>query len=110
MQIELTRLLDALPGLVWAMDAAARVELVNQRWSEYTGLTAQQLLGAGWQCAVHAEDLSLFQDCWAAIRAGGNTGEVEVRLRRADGEYRWFVLRLAPLDDPRGGAPKWCGI
>lgn len=104
MQIELSRLVDALPGLVWAMDADGRAELVNDRWREYTGLTSEQLLGEGWRSAVHADDLPLLHDTWAAIRATGDVGEIEVRLRRLDGEYRWFALRLAPFDK------RWCGI
>lgn len=104
MQTEPDRLVDALPGLVWAMDAQGHADFVNRRWCEYTGLTSEQLLGDGWRSAVHADDVQLLIDAWAIICVAGHEGEIEVRLRRLDGEYRWFALRLAPLDD------KWCGI
>ena len=104
MQTEPNRLVDALPGLVWAFDADGHADFVNRRWCEYTGLTSDRLLGDGWRSAVHADDLQLLHDAWTVIRSSGNEGEIEARLRRFDGEYRWFALRVAPLDD------KWCAI
>ena len=110
MEIEFDRLVDALPGLAWIALPNGEAEFTNQRWSEYTGLPLDEAIGAGWLSAVHPEDVSHFLDRWRSFLASGQAGEVEVRLRRRDGVYRWFNFRASPIADASGKIVRWCGI
>jgi PAS domain S-box-containing protein len=85
-------------------------DFVNQRWSEYTGFGRSEVLGDGWQAAIHPEDRSSFLESATAIRRSEVGGETEARLRRRDGEYRWFAFRFAPIANKRGRTVGWCGI
>src|SRR5690349_18529171 len=110
MDIELSRVVDALPGLVWTALPDGNVDFLNQRWCEYTGLSATDARGQGWLAAVHAEDLPELLERWRSVLTSGEPGEMEARLRRSDGEYRWFLLRACPLADASGQLVKWCGM
>jgi PAS domain S-box-containing protein len=116
MENELSRVVDTLPGLVWTALPDGRINFLNQRWCEYSGLGVEETLGVdeahgpGWQTAIHPEDLPGLVERWQSIRASGEPGEMEARLRRFDGEYRWFLFRTCPLVDTSGLVVKWCGI
>jgi PAS domain S-box-containing protein len=110
MDIELSRVVDALPGLVWTALPDGNVDFLNQRWCDYTGLSAADARGQGWLAAVHAEDLPELLERWRSVLTSGEPGEMEARLRRSDGEYRWFLLRACPLADASGQLVKWCGM
>lgn len=109
-QNDLSRVVDALPGLVWTALPDGDIDFLNQRWCEYTGLGVEEARGRGWQAAVHPDDLHLLLERWPSEMAGGKRGEMEARLRRSDGEYRWFLFRTFPLLDAAGQIEKWCGI
>jgi PAS domain S-box-containing protein len=110
MENDLSRVVDALPGLVWTALSDGGVDFVNQRWCNYTGLGVGEACGQGWQTAIHPEDLPELLDRWPGILASGGPGEMEARLRGVDGAYRWFLLRISPLADASGQTVKWCGI
>jgi PAS domain S-box-containing protein len=110
MENELSRVVDALPGLVWTARPDGYVDFLNQRWVEYTGLRVDHSYGEGWQAAVHPDDLPRLIDGWRAILASGEPHEIETRLRRVDGAYHGFVFRTCPLADASGQVAKWCGI
>jgi PAS domain S-box-containing protein len=110
MQTELGCVVDTLPGLVWTALPDGRIDFFNLRWCEYTGLDAAEACGSAWQAAVHPVDLAALLQRWQAILASGEPGEMEARLRRFDGAYRWFLLRTSPLTDASGKVVKWCGI
>ena len=110
METELSRLIDALPGLVWTALPDGRADYINLQWSEYAGMRLEEAAGWGWQSAVHPEDLGHLLDRWGWFVKIGKGGQVEARLRRADGIYRWFNFSIAPLADPSGEVVKWCGI
>ena len=109
MENELRRVVDALPGLVWTALPDGRVDFLNRRWLEYTGLGVDEAHGLGWQSAVHPEDLPELLERWRFTLASGEPGEMEARFRRLDGEYRWFLFRACPLADASGQIVKWCG-
>lgn len=91
-------LMEAIPQLVWVMDAAGAVQYANRRWAEYTGLAAAGATGLN--DAMHVEDLSSYGSAWQAAVARKDTFEIESRLRRAgDGSYRWHLIRMAPMQD-----------
>jgi PAS domain S-box-containing protein len=99
--------IDTLPALVWSKLPDGSADFLNQRFREYTGLSVEEGLGWGWMNAFHPEDRA--EEEWRAAFAAGEPFEKEARLRRADGVYRWFLLRAAPLRDERGNVVKWYG-
>jgi PAS domain S-box-containing protein len=98
---------DTLPALVWSKLPDGSADFLNQRFREYTGLSVEEGLGWGWMDAFHPEDRA--EEEWRAALAAGEPFEKEARLRRADGAYRWFMLRAVPLRDGRGNVVKWYG-
>jgi len=109
-QHEWNRIFDALPVPAWTAFADGRADFINACWCEYTGLGFDEALGQGWQMAIHPDDLSALLAGWHAMAAAGAQGELEVRMRQCDGDYRWFLLRMGPLTDASGRVEKWCGI
>jgi len=105
-----TELIGALPGLVWTATSDGVCDFFNQRWLDYTGLTLDEVIAKGWQSVVHPDDLPLIEAAWDACLAKGAGGEVDVRLRRFDGEYRRFSNKASPLIDASGRLVRWCGI
>ena len=101
--------IDTIPVLAWCSRPDGSNEFLNQRWLDYTGLTIEEARGRGWQVAIHPDDLSQLLDVWQGLLASGKPGELEARLRRADGVYRWFLFRVEPLRDPQGAIVKWYG-
>jgi len=110
MENELRRVVDALPGLVWTALPDGHIDCLNRRWCEYTGLDVGEACGRRWQIAIHPDDLPALLERWRSILASGEPGEMEARLRRVDGEYRWFLSRACPLADASGQIVKWCGM
>jgi PAS domain S-box-containing protein len=100
--------IDTLPSLVWSKLPDGSVDFLNQRFLEYTGLSLREGLGWGWMFnAFHPEDRA--EEEWRAAFAAGEPFEKEARLRRADGAYRWFVVRAVPLRNELGRVVKWYG-
>ena len=90
------RLAEAIPQMVWTTDPQGRLQYLNRRWREYTGDEAENVL-AGWVEFVRAMDLSTAMD---AQKAGDSEAyEVELRIRRHDGQYRWHLARILPMQD-----------
>jgi PAS domain S-box-containing protein len=110
MENQLNQVVDALLGLVWTALPDGRIDFLNQRWCEYTGLSVDEAYGQGWQAAIHPEDLPELLERWRSILAAREPGEMEARLRHFDGEYRWFLFRTCPLADASGQIVKWCGM
>jgi PAS domain S-box-containing protein len=110
MESELGRVVDALPGLVWTASPDGQIDFLNQRWSEYTGLSVDASRGRGWQAAVHPEDLSQLLAGWRGAAASSAPVEAQLRLRGSDGKYRWFLFRAHPATDASGRIVKWSGL
>lgn len=110
MKTDFGAVVDSLPGLVWTTDGDLRIDFVNRAWSEYTGLGLDGAIGHNWQTAIHPADLTSFAQSWEVIRLSATTGEIDARLRRFDGEYRWFVLRPSPLPEDHGSDQHWCWL
>jgi PAS domain S-box-containing protein len=102
-------LVDTIPVLVWSAHPDGSAEFLNERWLDYTGLSGEQALGWGWTGAIHPDDRDPLIAYWRSILATGEPGELEARMRRFDGEYRWFLFRGMPLRDATGAVVKWCG-
>jgi PAS domain S-box-containing protein len=106
-RVDFGGIVNALPALVWTTLGAGRCDFVNRSWCEYTGLGPNIALELGWQTAIHAHDLPAFLDSWGTIRQAGAGADIDARLRRFDGEYRWFVLRPSLIEDDGDGG-HWC--
>jgi hypothetical protein len=85
MNLEASRVIDVLPGMVWTAVPDGSIDFVNQRWCEFTHLGARESYGQGWQSAIHAKDLPDFIERWRTIVASGEPGEWKARLRRREG-------------------------
>src|ERR1700704_6150326 len=106
---ELRDVVNAVPAFVWSTLPDGAVDFVNDRWLEYTGLSPQDALGWNWEAAVHPDDRSsAVAERRAALKNGRST-EGEMRVRRADGEFRWWFFRNVPLHDETGNITKWYG-
>jgi PAS domain S-box-containing protein len=106
---ELREVIETIPCLAWTATADGNAEFFNRRWLDYAGLTADQARGTGWTTALHPNDLNGLVDYWQRTLASRQPGEFEARLRRIDGEYRWFLFRATPRLDENGRVIKWYG-
>ncbi len=103
-------MVDTIPALVWCNLPDGSNEFLNQRWHDYTGLSEEEAHGWGWRFAFHPDDLENLLDTWKGLLLSGEPGEIEARLRRFDGEYRWFLIRAAPHRDESGKIVNWYGV
>lgn len=99
---DLRTLIDTISALAWSSHPDGSVDFVNQRWTEYTGLSAQESYRLGWKAAIHTDDLPALTEKWDAMSNVNTACESEVRLRRSDGAFRWFLIRVEPLWDDTG--------
>lgn len=105
----LQAIVDTIPSFVWRGAPDGGKEFLNQRWHEYTGLSPAEAHGWGWRVVVHPDDLDRLLEEWQVILASRSSGEMEVRIRRFDGEYRWFLVRAVPKLDENGNIVNWFG-
>src|ERR1700678_1243385 len=109
--IDLGKIVNALPAPVWTTPDDVRCDFVNRHCCEYTGIEPKVALDHGWQRAIHPDDLRPLLDAWNAIRQSGVVKEIDARLRRSDGEYRWYVFRPSLMEEPPGrGRGRWCWL
>jgi PAS domain S-box-containing protein len=100
--------IDTIPTLVWRAGSEGIPDFLNQRALDYTGLSLDQA-ETGWPSVFHPDDKKGMLQKWSAIRESGMRGGLEARLRRFDGEYRWFLLEAEPMRDEAGNIVKWYG-
>jgi len=100
--------IDTIPTLVWRAGPEGVPDFLNQPALDYTGLSLDQT-ETGWPRAFHPDDKKGMLQKWSAIRESGMRGGLEARLRRFDGEYRWFLFQAEPLCDEAGNIVKWYG-
>jgi formate hydrogenlyase transcriptional activator len=108
-EAKLRQVIDTIPALVWCDLADGPNEFLNKRWHEYTGLSPEESHGWGWQATFHPEDLPPLMEKWRELLASGEPGEIEARIRRHDGVYRWFLIRVEPFRDENGRLARWYG-
>jgi len=108
-ETQFRRLTDAMPHIVWTMRADGRHTWFNQTWLDYTGRTMEESLAQGWSGLIHPDDIERASTRWAAALSSGETCEIEHRLRRADGVYRWMLGRALLQADETGQKSQWLG-
>ncbi len=102
-------MIDTMPALAWSCLPDGANEFTNKRWRDYTGLSQAEALGLGWQRTFHPDDLGKVMENWRAVQASGEPSVAEARMRRFDGEYRWFLIRAEPVRDQHGKIVRWYG-
>jgi hypothetical protein len=106
---ELRTLVEAIPAYVGTNQPDGAVDFISQSWLDYPGFPRQAGLVGGWGGAIHPEDFDRVLANWRAALAAGTPVEHELRCRRADGTYHWFLYRGLPLRDDGGDVVKWYG-
>ena len=99
---------ESMPQQVWTADAHGGLDYVNERTQSYFGKNAAAIIGAGWEEFIHPDDLQGCLNKWHKALAATELYQVEFRLRRHDGQYRWYLARALPfkIDDT---VVKWLG-
>src|SRR5499426_1910401 len=105
---QLRDVIETMPAMAFTVRPDGSTEFVNRRFTEYAGLTAEEV-GVYRRNLVHPEDIEGYIKKWRASLASGEPFENEVRGRGADGQYRWFLVRIAPLRNEQGIILKWFG-
>ncbi|MBV8674653.1 MAG: PAS domain-containing protein, partial [Acidobacteriaceae bacterium] len=106
---ELRRFIDHVPALGWSALPDGSLDYVNLRFRDYTGLSLDELYGSGWKSAIHRDDVQPLESWSQELLESREAGTTEVRLRRFDGSYRWFLVFANPLQDESGSVVAWYG-
>jgi PAS domain S-box-containing protein len=106
---QLQLVIDTVPTLVASTGPDGALELINQQWREFLGLPVEEIRRGGWATALHPDDHDRFVNEWRSALESGVPLESEARMRRADGEYRWLLVRVVPLRDRQGRIVQWYG-
>ena len=109
-QRELKLIINSVPAMAWSASPDGSGEFFNKYFIDYVGVPLQQLQSLGWRDIVHPDDQRVLWQTRESTLALGKAGEAEARLLRADGEYRWFLLRWNPVHDEDGIVIRWYGI
>ena len=109
-QLRYSTLAETVPEVLYTNLPDGSCDYVSQRYLDYTGLTSDEALGYGWTSALHPIDLDRTLALWDDARRMGTPFEVECRIRRADGEYRWFKARSVPMRGPDQAIIRWFGV
>ena len=102
-------LAEAMPNQVWTSAPDGQLDWFNDRVYDFSGERKGALDGAGWAGMVHPEDVTDAGERWAQSVASGETYEMEFRLRRSDGVYRWHIARAVPVRQEAGEIIRWVG-
>jgi PAS domain S-box-containing protein len=102
-------LAEAMPQIVWTADACGAITYWNQRWYDYTGLSEAASMGLAGVQAVHPDQRDRTLTQWQAALSSWEPFEMQYRIRRFDGEYRWFICRALPSFGPEGNISGWLG-
>ncbi|WP_312166339.1 PAS domain-containing protein [Phenylobacterium sp.] len=102
-------LLDSLPQLIWSARGDGYCDFLSPQWVEFTGVAPEQHYGAGWQDAIHPEDRDAVAQAWNQAVGGGLPYDVEFRLRRCDGVWRWVKARASAVRNDEGRVHRWFG-
>src|SRR5580704_10394628 len=108
-EVKLLQVIDTIPALAWCNLPDGPNEFLSKRWHEYTGLSPEESHGWGWQIAFHPDDLPPLMKRWQEMLVSGEPSEIEARIRRHDGVYRWFLIRAEPFRDETGKIHRWYG-
>ncbi|MFO0941636.1 MAG: PAS domain S-box protein [Pirellulales bacterium] len=108
-QDRLRELADAIPQIVWIAAPDGGLTYLNAKATEYTGIGVDQLTGWSWDKVIHPEDLQQTIELWTKSLTDGIPRDIEFRILRTDGSYRWHITREVPIRDENGAIECWYG-
>ena len=103
------KIVQALTQMVWTTDGAGLCDYLSPQWVAYTGIPEAEQFGIGWQDQLHPDDRKRVHAAWAVAVDAASTFTSDVRIRRSDGAYRWFVNHASPEFDEAGQVVRWYG-
>ncbi len=103
------QLADSMPQIVWSARPDGVLDYYNRRWFEYINLPESAGDAARWDRFIHPDDLDRVVAAWSSALRTGDMYTIEFRVRRADGEYRWFLVRALPIRDENQKITRWFG-
>jgi PAS domain S-box-containing protein len=109
-EYKLRQIIETVPGLIWSADPAGEPTQLNQRMLDYSGMQFEDYLHGGWEALIHPDDFPETASAFYHAIQTGTSYQVVHRLRRADGEFRWYHVRGEPLRDPQGRIIQWYGL
>jgi PAS domain S-box-containing protein len=102
--------INTIPGMVWSGLPDGSFDFINEPWLTYLGCSWEELTTrGGLRSVVHPDDVLAADARWLETRSSGKHIDHELRMRRADGQYHWFLTRAMPLHDERGNIVRWYG-
>lgn len=108
-EIKFSQLANALPQIVWVTTPSGENIFFNDEWYSYTGMSVIESMGAGWNKPFHPDDQQRAWDAWNTAVSQKPEYSLECRLRRADGAYRWWLVRGMPAFNIKNQIEKWFG-
>ncbi|MFS2008113.1 ATP-binding protein [Duganella sp. CT11-25] len=108
-QMELRALANSMPQLAWIAEQDGTMVWYNERWYDYTGTTPAQMAGDGWKQVYAPDCVDAMEQHWDESRGNGTPFELEVPIRSAGGEFRWFLTRANPVHGSDGEVLRWFG-
>jgi PAS domain S-box-containing protein len=109
LQSDLRLAIDTIPTIVWTTTPDGTVDFMNRAWRDFTGISGEDAARGGWVESLHADEAEWVQATRNAAIAAGRAYELDARLRRSDGSYRWVLRRAVPLRNEKGEIVKWYG-
>lgn len=107
---KLNLIINTIPAMAWSCTPDGRLEYFNRNLIDYVGMPFDEIVGFGFYRMFHPDDVEPMRAAWDEIVASKISRPVDARIRRADGEYRWFNLRQSPLLDADGNVVRWYGV
>jgi PAS domain S-box-containing protein len=106
---EFRRAFDLIPALAWRASGSGAIEIANKQWHDYTGIAPEEVPGGTWMRAFHPDDLETVSRKWHHLKQLGISDEFEARMRRRDGKFRSFLIRVTPSHGEDGKLVNWFG-
>jgi PAS domain S-box-containing protein len=106
----LAEIVDTIPTQLWSARADGTIDFLSRRWLDYAGVSAEQAPGWDWTLAVHPDDRDRLAEWSRTLLSSGTSRDTEARLRRADGDYRWFLVSGHSRRDASGAVVGWCAV
>jgi PAS domain S-box-containing protein len=107
--VEQNKIINAIPVMAWSTLPDGTADFFNEHFLSFLGITSEVAHGWGWMASLHPDELENLASVWAALIASKRPGETEARLRRYDGQYRWFLFRANPVYAEDGSVTRWYG-
>src|SRR6266849_6094645 len=103
-------IVDSIPAFAWYAGTDGKIEYLNQRILDFTGVRLEDLVGFGWAKVLHSEDVERTKKAWLHSVETGEPCDVDQRVRRFDNIYRWFRTNAQPFRDHSGRVIRWYGV